>query len=129
MVDMSFIKEVPKNAVYQPSWHLENVQQVFEDPLKIIKSIPGLNYIEMNEKSLCCGSAGVYNIVYFDESMQILDLKLENVKKSKPNLIITSNPGCHMQMKLGVEREGLSGRIEVKHIVEVVAETCEVELN
>ncbi|WP_017549702.1 (Fe-S)-binding protein [Salinicoccus carnicancri] len=129
MIDFDFNHEIKKNAVYQPSCHLENVQQVFEAPLDVIHQVPGLNYMEMNEKSLCCGSAGIYNILHFDESMQILDLKMENVKKSKPDLIITSNPGCHIQMKLGVEREGLADEIEVKHIVEIAAEACGVRGN
>ncbi|MEK4299239.1 (Fe-S)-binding protein [Oceanobacillus sp. FSL W8-0428] len=124
IVDLNFQYEVSKNAIFQPSCHLENVQQVFEDPLKIIKSIPGLNYIELKDKALCCGSAGIYNILHFEESMQILDMKMKNVKVARPELIITSNPGCHIQMQLGVEREGLSDEISVKHIVEVVAEAC-----
>lgn len=105
IVDLNFQYEVSKNAIFQPSCHLENVQQVFEDPLKIIKSIPGLNYIELKDKALCCGSAGIYNILHFEESMQILDMKMKNVKVARPELIITSNPGCHIQMQLGVERE------------------------
>lgn len=127
LIDLDLVHGIDKNAVYQPSCHLENVQKVFNDPLKLINKIPQLNYIEMPQKSLCCGSAGIYNILHFDESMQILDLKMNNVKISKPNLIITSNPGCHIQMQLGVEREGLSNEIAVKHIVEVIAEACGVE--
>lgn len=127
LIDLELVNDIDKNAVYQPSCHLENVQKVFNDPLKVINKIPKLNYIEMPEKSLCCGSAGIYNILHFDESMQILDMKMNNVKSSKPNLIITSNPGCHIQMQLGVEREGLSNEIAVKHIVEVIAEACGVE--
>lgn len=126
MIELNMTKSVNKNAIYQPSCHLENVQKVFKDPLKIIKNIPGLNYIDMKDKSLCCGSAGVYNIIHFDDSMKVLDLKMENVKTSRPDLIITSNPGCHIQMQLGVEREGLSEQISVKHIVEVVAEACNI---
>ncbi|GIO19518.1 putative glycolate oxidase iron-sulfur subunit [Oceanobacillus oncorhynchi subsp. incaldanensis] len=127
MADLDFQYEIPKNAVFQPSCHLENVQQVFEDPLKIIKRIPGLNYMELKDKALCCGSAGIYNILHFEESMQILDMKMKNVKTARPELIITSNPGCHIQMQLGVEREGLSDVISVKHIVEVVAEACGIQ--
>lgn len=127
LIDLDLVNGIDKNAVYQPSCHLENVQKVFNDPLKLINRIPQLNYIEMPQKSLCCGSAGIYNILHFDESMQILDMKMNNVKIAKPNLIITSNPGCHIQMQLGVEREGLSNEIAVKHIVEVIAEACGVE--
>lgn len=127
MIDMDFTHPVSKNAVFQPSCHLENVQKVFDAPLSLIKRIPGLSYIEMKDQSLCCGSAGIYNILHFDESMQILDFKMKNVKVSAPDLIITSNPGCHIQMALGVEREGLGGRIEVKHIVEVIAESLNIK--
>src|SRR5699024_1641493 len=126
MIDLEMTEPVHKHAVYQPSCHLENVHKVFKDPLKIINNIPGLNYIDMQDKSLCCGSAGIYNIIHFDESMQVLDLKMENVKVARPDLIITSNPGCHIQMQLGVEREGLSDEISVKHLVEVVAEACNI---
>ena len=60
--------------------------------------------------------------------MKILDMKMKNVRATEPNLIITSNPGCHIQMQLGVEREGLSDVLEVKHLVEVIAESCGVEV-
>lgn len=128
MTDLDLKHEVKHNAVFQPSCHLENVQHVFKDPLNIIKQIPGLNYIEMKEKSLCCGSAGIYNVVHFDASMQILDLKMNHVKHAAPDLVITSNPGCHIQLQLGIEREGLGHQIAVKHIVEVVAESCGIEI-
>lgn len=126
MIDLNMIYPIEKNVVYQPSCHLENVQKVFNSPLEIIHQIPSLNYIDMPGQSLCCGSAGIYNVLNFDASMQILDMKMKNVKTVKPNLIITSNPGCHMQMVIGVEKEGLSDKIEVKHLVEVVAESCGV---
>ena len=128
VLNLNFVNEIEKNAVYQPSCHLENVQKVFNTPEKIIEKIPGLTYLPMPEKSLCCGSAGIYNVINYEASMKILDMKMNNVKKVKPNLIITSNPGCHIQMQLGVEREGLSDEIEVKHLVEVVAEACGVKI-
>ncbi|WP_092983848.1 (Fe-S)-binding protein [Lacicoccus qingdaonensis] len=126
MLHLEMTEPVNMNAVYQPSCHLEHVQQVFKDPMNMINNVPGLKYIDMQDKSLCCGSAGVYNIVHFDESMQILDLKMRNVKTARPTLIITSNPGCHIQMQLGLEREGMSDEVLVKHLVEVVAEACNI---
>lgn len=123
---LEFNREIPYQAVYQPSCHLENVQKVFDAPKDILENVPGLQMLNMEGQSLCCGSAGIYNIIHFDESMKILDHKMKHVQDAKPNLIITSNPGCHMQMQLGVEREGLSKHVKVKHIVEVVAEACEI---
>lgn len=121
-LDMS--NPVSYKAVYQPSCHLENVQQVFHSPQAVLEQVPSLNVVDMEGQSQCCGSAGIYNILHYDESMKILDNKMRNVEEAHPNLVITSNPGCHIQMQLGVEREGLSDQITVKHIVEVVAEAC-----
>ncbi|MGO1989767.1 (Fe-S)-binding protein, partial [Mammaliicoccus vitulinus] len=116
--------DIPINikATYQPSCHLQNVQHVFNEPEKIIQRIKGLDYKVLPEKDICCGSAGIYNIVNYDASMDILDRKMSHVKEVEPQLIITSNPGCHLQMLLGVKKEGLEENIKVKHIVEVVAE-------
>ncbi|PNZ39182.1 (Fe-S)-binding protein [Mammaliicoccus vitulinus] len=118
--------DIPINikATYQPSCHLQNVQHVFNEPEKIIQRIKGLDYKVLPEKDICCGSAGIYNIVNYDASMDILDRKMSHVKEVEPQLIITSNPGCHLQMLLGVKKEGLEENIKVKHIVEVVAEAC-----
>lgn len=118
--------DIPINikATYQPSCHLQNVQHVFNEPEKIIQRIKGLDYKVLPEKDICCGSAGIYNIVNYDASMDILDRKMSHVKEVEPQLIITSNPGCHLQMLLGVKKEGLEEKIKVKHIVEVVAEAC-----
>ncbi|MGK9044607.1 (Fe-S)-binding protein [Mammaliicoccus vitulinus] len=118
--------DIPINikATYQPSCHLQNVQHVFNEPEKIIQRIKGLDYKVLPEKDICCGSAGIYNIVNYDASMDILDRKMSHVKEVEPQLIITSNPGCHLQMLLGVKNEGLEENIKVKHIVEVVAEAC-----
>ena len=63
----------------------------------------------------------------YDASMEILNRKMSHVKEIEPQLIITSNPGCHLQMLLGVKNEGLEDKIQVKHIVEVVAEACGIE--
>ncbi|UOC12842.1 (Fe-S)-binding protein [Staphylococcus agnetis] len=115
-------------AVYQPSCHLENVQRVVQEPESLLTKLPGLTLHDFPNQHHCCGSAGIYNLVHYDAAMQILDEKMKHVKTQQPNLIITSNPGCHLQMKLGVEREGLSDQIDVKHVVEVVAEACRITL-
>lgn len=127
-IELKMTHEVAYRAVYQPSCHLENVQKVFEAPENVLKRVPGLALLEMPSQQMCCGSAGIYNLVHYDASMQILDDKMQHVKQARPELIITSNPGCHLQMKLGVEREGLAQRVAVKHIVEVVAKACGIRV-
>ncbi|NEU30887.1 (Fe-S)-binding protein [bacterium LRH843] len=125
-LDVPIKKEIKKTVTYQPSCHMTNVQKVVEQPLQLLKSIPGITYIPLPEQNMCCGSAGIYNLVNYEESMDILDMKMDNVKKTHPDVIVTTNPGCHLQMKLGVDREQLTNKIEVVHLVELLAEACEI---
>ncbi|UTR12917.1 (Fe-S)-binding protein [Evansella sp. LMS18] len=124
---LPFRRKINKMVTYQPSCHMTNVQKRVTEPLSLIKSLPGAEYMELPDKNMCCGSAGIYNIVHYEESMNILDEKMSEVKKVKPDVIITTNPGCHLQMKHGVEREGMSGGTEVVHLVEILAEACGIE--
>lgn len=125
-LNLSFENEINKTVTYQPSCHMSNVQKRVNEPMNLLKSVPGINYLELPEKDMCCGSAGIYNIVNYRESMEILDEKMIHVERISPEVIVTTNPGCHLQMKVGVEEAGLSGEIEVVHIVEVLAEACGV---
>lgn len=125
-LDLPFTKQINKRITYQPSCHLTNVQHVVDEPLHMLRQIPGITYNPLTQKDMCCGSAGIYNIVHHDESMLVLDHKMENVKKNIPEVIVTTNPGCHLQMLLGVQREGLQEKVEVVHLVQLLAEACEI---
>ncbi|TWI58075.1 (Fe-S)-binding protein [Halalkalibacter nanhaiisediminis] len=128
-VKLPFKKEINKVATYQPSCHMSNVQKLVQEPLSLLKSVPGITYKEHADKNMCCGSAGIYNLVNYDESMKILDMKMENVKQKNPDIIVTTNPGCHLQMKLGVEREKLADSVEVVHLAELLAEACDMTID
>lgn len=125
---LPFKRDSKRVGTYQPSCHLSNVQKRVNEPLQLIQSIPGLQFIELPDQQMCCGSAGIYNVIHFKESMEILDNKMTNVNQIAAGLdtIITTNPGCHLQMKVGVEREGLTDQIEVMHLVELLAEACDI---
>jgi len=114
---------LPKQVVtYQDSCHLRNVQNVSTEPRKLLESINGIEYEEMNDAKRCCGSAGIYNIIQSELSMQHLDYKMEKVKETKATTIVTTNPGCLLQMKLGIEREGFSDKMRAVHIVDLLRE-------
>lgn len=121
---LPFTREIDKVATYQPSCHMTHVQKRREEPLQLLQSIPGLTYIPLKQQEMCCGSAGIYNLVHYGEAMEILDLKMKDVHSVKPEMIVTTNPGCHLQMKMGVKREGLEEQIEVVHLVELLAQAC-----
>ena len=76
----------------------------------------------MKEADRCCGSAGIYNIVESEMSMVMLDYKMVQAKATQATTIVTANPGCLLQMQLGIEREGLSDKMRGVHIVDLLAE-------
>lgn len=119
------LKVSPQIVTYQDSCHLRNVMKVASAPRQLLQSIEGVEFCEMKDADRCCGSAGIYNIVQPDMSMQILDYKMAQAKQTNARTIVTANPGCLLQMKLGIEREGLAGRVRAVHIVEFLLEAIE----
>ena len=125
-LELPLKKEIKKIVTYQPSCHMRNVQKVEKEPLSLITSINGITLNRMENEDMCCGSAGIYNIVNYKESMEILDEKMKGVKEINPQVIVTTNPGCLLQMKLGIERENKTDKVEVLHLVELLADSCEI---
>lgn len=129
LVDLGFDKTemvLPEQTItYQDSCHLRNVMRVEQEPRRLMKAIKGASYEEMQHADRCCGSAGIYNIVEPEMSEQILDHKMENVKAVQATTVVTANPGCLLQMKHGIEREGLSDSIRVVHIADLLLEAVE----
>ncbi|KON87933.1 glycolate oxidase [Sporosarcina globispora] len=119
---LSFTKEVNGMITFQPSCHMINVQKVKEEPISLLKQVKSRGYREMKDKERCCGSAGIYNIVNYDDSMEILDSKMKNAKNTNASIIVTSNPGCLLQMKLGIQREGLEKSVRAVHLVDLLVE-------
>ncbi|BAQ09344.1 Fe-s oxidoreductase [Bacillus sp. OxB-1] len=119
-------KTLNETITYQPSCHLSNVQNAGEYPEKLIRQIAGVRYIELPNKNSCCGSGGVYNIQHYDESMKILSGKMDEVNELQPDIIVTCNPGCLIQMTHGVNKFG-GKKPEVLHLVELLARACEID--
>ncbi len=107
-------------ATYQDSCHLAHGQKIKDAPRKLLKAIPGLAFREMPQADLCCGSAGIYNVVQNDLAMQILRQKMEYIASTNATLIATANPGCMLQLKAGVRLYGQAQR--VVHVIEVLDE-------
>lgn len=128
LIELEFPKRklsLPNQIVtYQDSCHLRNVMKTSNEPRQLIKAIDGIEYREMIEADRCCGSAGIYNIVESEMSMTILDYKMGKVKDTMATTIVTANPGCLLQMKLGIEREGLSDRVRAVHIADLLCEAA-----
>lgn len=112
----------PQIITYQDSCHLRNVMKTASAPRFLLKAIKGAEYREMKDADRCCGSAGIYNIVETDMSMKMLDYKMAQAKNTFATTIVTANPGCLLQMKLGIEREALSEETRAIHIVDLLLE-------
>ncbi|MEM1503673.1 (Fe-S)-binding protein [Domibacillus sp. 8LH] len=113
-----------ERVTYQRSCHMTNVQKVTKQPVELLKGISGVQLIEMERADMCCGSAGIYNIVNYDASMEILNEKMKDTKATGASVVITTNPGCLLQMKLGIERENLTQSVRALHLIEYLAETA-----
>jgi glycolate oxidase iron-sulfur subunit len=116
----------PLNAIvtYQDSCHLAHGQKIRSAPRKLLAAVPGLTFREMRGADICCGSAGVYNVVQNEMSMQILASKMQSVNAAAADIVATANPGCMLQLRAGVRLHGSGQR--VLHVVEVLDEAYRV---
>ena len=109
---------LPWRVTYQEPCHLAHGQRITAQPRQVLAAIPGLDFVEMAESSMCCGSAGTYNILQRDMADRLLDRKLDNSAATKAEVIASANTGCMIQMRAGVARRKLNAR--VLHIVEIL---------
>lgn len=111
---------LPLSVTYQDSCHLAHGQKVRIPPRKLLAAIPGLTFREMANSDLCCGSAGVYNVVHTEMAMSILKKKMEAIAATGADVIATANPGCMLQLRTGARLYGRGQR--VAHVVELLDE-------
>ena len=109
---------LPLRVTYQDPCHLAHAQGIRSAPRALLHLIPGLELVEMREADRCCGSAGIYNLTQPEFSERVLDLKMADVVETKPEAVITANPGCMLQLRYGLERVGLD--VPVYHLAEVL---------
>ncbi|MFN3695723.1 MAG: (Fe-S)-binding protein, partial [Ignavibacterium sp.] len=103
---------------YHDACHLAHAQKVSSQPREVIKSIPGVKYIELEEASWCCGSAGIYNVVRYDDAIIQLQRKMKNIRNTGAKIVLTGNPGCMGQIKYGAEKFDVD--VEVLHPVTLI---------
>jgi glycolate oxidase iron-sulfur subunit len=117
------IKAINKKVTYHDACHHVHTQKIFDEPRNILKMIPGIELVEMKESTWCCGSAGIYNIINYDESMQFLDAKINNIKSTDAEVVLISNPGCLAQIRYGLEKEKID--IRAIHPITLLKESYE----
>jgi glycolate oxidase iron-sulfur subunit len=113
-------KELRAVVTYQDSCHLAHGQRIRQAPRNVIASIPGVEFRELPLADLCCGSAGIYNIVHDGMAASILEKKMALVNSTGASIVTTANVGCAIQLKAGVALHGRGQR--VLHVVELLDE-------
>jgi glycolate oxidase iron-sulfur subunit len=112
------LKNLPMRVTYQDSCHLLHGQKISKAPRELIRAVPGVELVEMALADQCCGSAGVYNVTETRAALDILASKMENIRDTQAEAIVTANPGCILQLRAGAKIHG-SGQ-QVMHVVELL---------
>jgi len=110
--------ELRKRVTYHDACHLVHAQGIAGQPRQLLRSIPGLEFIELKESDRCCGSGGVYNITHCDIAERVLMRKVDNIAATRAEAVVTSNPGCLMQLRHGLRKAKIE--MEVLHLVEIL---------
>jgi glycolate oxidase iron-sulfur subunit len=108
-------------VAYQDACHLAHAQGVRQQPRDLLRSIPGIELLPLAEADICCGSAGIYNLVEPETARQLGDRKIRHVEAVKPDVIATANPGCTLQLRAAAARLGRDWPI--KHPIEILDES------
>ena len=114
---------LPLRVTIQDSCHLVHVQGVRSPLRTLLTPVAGRGLVELPRPDQCCGSAGVYNLERTELALAILDRKMEDVKSTGADVVVTANPGCTLQLRLGVARAGLTGQVRVLHVADLLWES------
>jgi glycolate oxidase iron-sulfur subunit len=97
---------LPIRVAFQDSCHLKHAQRITAEPRAMLRSIPGVELVEPAEQELCCGSAGIYNLVQPEAASELGDRKAANVLATDPDVYVSANPGCLLQVSAALRRAG-----------------------
>jgi glycolate oxidase iron-sulfur subunit len=117
------LRPLALTVTYHEPCHLAHGQRVREAPRALLRAIPGLTLVELPESDLCCGSAGVYNLLEPAIAATLLERKLDRIVETGARTVVSGNPGCLLQLQAGAAARGL--RLETIHPVELVARAVE----
>jgi glycolate oxidase iron-sulfur subunit len=110
---------LPMRVAYHDACHLRHAQAIHAEPRRLLATIPQLEVAEIDEPTLCCGSAGVYNLLNPEPANQLGDRKVENLLATKADAVISANPGCLLQLMSSLRRRGLAD-MPAFHMVELL---------
>jgi glycolate oxidase iron-sulfur subunit len=113
-------KPLNKKVAYHAACHLSHAQGIREAPANLLKRVNNAIPVPLNESEHCCGSAGIYNLLHTDISLKVLDRKMANVEESHADVLVTTNPGCLLQLQKGLRDCG--SKMRAVHLVTLLDE-------
>jgi glycolate oxidase iron-sulfur subunit len=104
-------------VTYHDACHLAHPQHITKQPRELVRAVAGKNFVELPESDVCCGSAGSYNLTEPEMAERLQRRKIENILKTGAEVVVTTNPGCILQIRAGLQKAGAS-HIKVCHIAD-----------
>ena len=122
--DFTFQKSKYKSVTYHDACHLAHAQRITNPPRELLRAIAGEKFIELPEADVCCGSAGSYNLTEPDMAARLQRRKIENILRTGAEIVVTTNPGCLLQIQAGLRQAGVD-HVRVQHIAGFLTEHLE----
>lgn len=113
-------RAMPMRVAFHDPCHMQHAQGLREQPRAVLRSIPGLELLELPEAALCCGSAGVYNLVQPETAHELGERKVEKILASSAQVVATGNVGCQLQLTALLNEKGHP--VPVMHYIELLDE-------
>ncbi|MBI5801058.1 MAG: (Fe-S)-binding protein, partial [Verrucomicrobia bacterium] len=106
-----------QRVTFHDACHLAHAQRITHAPRVLVKAVAGDNFVEMPESDVCCGSAGSYNLTEPEMAERLQRRKVENILRTGATCIVTTNPGCLLQMRAGLDKAG-AAHVETIHLAD-----------
>jgi len=117
------LRPLPLKVTYHDPCHIAHCQGIRREPRDLIKHVPGLEYRELENADACCGSGGTYNIEKPEMADLILRRKIDTIRATGADVLVTGNPGCLLQLKKGLADQ--LPQVKIMHLTELLAQSIE----
>ncbi|MBI4328914.1 MAG: (Fe-S)-binding protein [Chloroflexi bacterium] len=112
------LASAPGAVTYQEACHLVHAQRIVAEPRALLRAVPGIELRELPERGVCCGSAGVHNLLHREMGDALGQRLARSVRETGASVVVTTNPGCALQLQAHLAGSG----VRVRHLLEVLAE-------
>jgi glycolate oxidase iron-sulfur subunit len=110
-------------VTYHDACHLAHPQHITRQPRELVRAVAGSHLVELAESDVCCGSAGSYNLTEPEMAERLQQRKIQNILQTGANIVVTTNPGCILQIRAGLRKAG-APHIQVLHLADFLAREC-----